>query len=63
MVSECQDDWDDHLPAALSAYRSTPHSSTGVSPFHMLYGVACLDLVIGEVDRQKPDVHCPIEYV
>ena len=22
-----------------------------------------LDLVIGEVGRQKPDVHCPIEYV
>ncbi len=66
VVSECQDDWDDHLPAALSAYRSTPHSSTGVCPFRMLYGVEMtmlLDLVIGEVGRQKMDVHCPIEYV
>ncbi len=25
-MSEQQDDWDDHLPAVLSAYRSTPHS-------------------------------------
>ncbi len=39
VVSEQQDDWDDHLPAALSAYRSTPHSSTGLSPYRMVYGV------------------------
>ncbi len=59
VVSECQDDWDDHLSAALSVYRSTPHSSTGASPFRMLYGVEMtmpLDVVIGEVGRQKPDV-------
>ncbi len=31
MVSEQQNDWDDHLPTALWAYRSTPHTSTGVS--------------------------------
>ncbi len=38
----------------------------GVSPFRMLYGMEMtmpLDLVIGEVGRQKPDVHYPIEYV
>ncbi len=32
VVSEQQNDWDDHLPAALCAYISTPHASTGVSP-------------------------------
>ncbi len=66
VVSECQDDWDDHLPAALSAYHSTPQSSTGVSPFCMLHGVEIvmpLDLVTGEVGQQKPEVHCPNEYV
>ena len=64
-MSECQDDWDDHLPALLSAYRSIPHTSMGVSPFHMLYGVEImpLDLVIGEIGWQKPKVHCPNEYV
>ncbi len=31
VVSKQQDDWDDHLPAVLSAYRSPPHSSTGQS--------------------------------
>ncbi len=37
VVSECQDDWDDHLPM-LPAYRSTPHSGMGISPFHMFMG-------------------------
>ncbi len=36
VVSEQQDDWDDHLPAVLSAYRSTPHSSRGLSPYRMV---------------------------
>ncbi len=65
-MSECDHNWDDHLPAALSTYHSTPHSSTGVSPFHMLYRVEMtmpLDLVIGEVSQPKPNVQCPIEYV
>ncbi len=32
----------------------------------MLYGVEMtmtLDLVIGDVGRERPDVHCPTEYV
>ena len=66
VVSEQQDDWGDHLPAVLSACRSTPHSSTGLSPYRMVYGVEItmpIDLVIGEVGRQRPEVHCPVEYV
>ncbi len=62
VVSEQQDEWDDHLPAVLSAYRSTPHSST----YRMVYGVEMtmpIDLVIGEVGRQRPEVHCPVEYL
>ncbi len=65
-MSEQQDDSDDQLPALLSAYRSTPHGSTGISPYRMLYGVEMsmpLDLVIGDVGRERPDVHCPMEYV
>ncbi len=52
VVSDQQDDWDDHLPAVLSAYRSTTHSSTVLSPYHMVYGVEMtmpIDLVVGEV--------------
>ncbi len=37
VVSEQQNDWNDHLPATLCAYRSTPHASTGVSPHKMVW--------------------------
>ena len=37
-VNSNRDDWDDHLPAVICAYRATPHDSTGVTPFKMLYG-------------------------
>ncbi len=66
VVSEQQDDWDDHLPAVLRTYCSAPHSSTGLSPYHMVYGVEMtmsIDLVVGEVGQQRPNVHCPVDYV
>ena len=37
----CQErpkDWDRYLPAILFAYREVPQSSTGFSPFELLYG-------------------------
>ncbi len=66
VVSEQKDDWDDQPPALLSAYQSTPHGSTGVTPYRMLYGVEMtmpLDLVIGDIGQGQPDVHCPTEYL
>ena len=33
-------DWDKLLGGVLFAYRSTPHQSTGMSPFYLLYGYA-----------------------
>ena len=32
------DDWDKHLPQVMSAYNSTEHSTTGISPHMMLTG-------------------------
>jgi len=37
-TSEEQDDWDKHLPYALFAYRTAKHSSTGYTPFYLVYG-------------------------
>ena len=33
-----QDDWEKYLPLVLYAYRTSVHSSTGVSPFLLMYG-------------------------
>ena len=33
-----QDDWEKHLPLVLYAYRTATHSSTGTSPFQLMYG-------------------------
>ncbi len=66
VVSEQQHDWDDHLPAALCAYRSTPHASTGVSPNKRVYGVETtlpLDLMHETLGPKKPECECPYEYV
>ena len=38
MCQERPKDWDRYLPAILFAYREVPQSSTGYSPFELLYG-------------------------
>ena len=37
-VNNDKDDWDEHLPHALLVYRASKPSSTGATPFEMLYG-------------------------
>ena len=37
-VSDNQKDWDEFLPAILSAYRTSPQAATGNCPFYLLYG-------------------------
>ena len=35
---DSEDDWERYLPLLLYAYRTTQHSSTGVSPFQLMFG-------------------------
>ena len=37
-AQENPNDWPDRLPIVMSAYRMTPHSSTGVSPNYAMFG-------------------------
>ncbi|GBN65464.1 Retrovirus-related Pol polyprotein from transposon 297 [Araneus ventricosus] len=37
-VQDHGNDWDIHLPCLLFAYREVPHSTTGLSPYQMVYG-------------------------
>ena len=67
MCQERPTDWDRYLPAVLFAYREVPQSSTGFSPFELLYGRK----VRGPMDIVKElwsgtpaeDVHNAYQYV
>ena len=64
-VNDTRDDWDDHLPYVMMAYRATVHDSTSVTPNLMFLGtenVLPIDLVVG-VPPLDEHPQCPIEYV
>ncbi|GFU10957.1 retrovirus-related Pol polyprotein from transposon opus [Trichonephila clavipes] len=55
-VQEHGSDWDLHLPLLLFAYREIPHSTTGMSPFQLVYGrlpSGPISLLKGSVGRRK----------
>ena len=39
------DDWDLHIPAVLLAYRTKRHSTTGYTPFQLIYGRQAILLI------------------
>ncbi|XP_073803355.1 uncharacterized protein isoform X4 [Danio rerio] len=56
-VTETGQDWDQWLPYLLFAYREVPQSSTGFSPFELLYGrdVRGPLALLKEVWKDSPD--------
>jgi len=65
-VNENRDDWDDHLPLLMMAYRSSPHESTGMSPNLMMFGEELplpIDLMVGAPPRHENYHRCRVEYV
>ena len=63
-VNEAQNDWDDHLPYVVMAYRATRHDSTNLTPNLMFLGTENLlpvDLTMGPLPQG--DRTCPVEYV
>ncbi len=64
LVNEARDDWDDHLPYVMMAYRATAQESTKLSPNRLMLGreVALpLDIMMGPPPEAGPK--CPVEYV
>ncbi|GFW75334.1 retrovirus-related Pol polyprotein from transposon opus [Trichonephila clavipes] len=37
-IQKNRNNWDSHLPYLMFAYREVPHSTTGVSPYQLVYG-------------------------
>ena len=63
-VNQEKNDWDEQLPHALLAYRISTQSSTGVSPFEMLYGREVqLPLGLEEEKLASSLTHGPAKYV
>jgi transposase InsO family protein len=64
VVNDDRSDWDTHLQAVVCAYRATPHASTGVSPFKMLFGREMTMPVDLQFDTgNRPTEHkCPTAY-
>lgn len=63
-VNKHRNDWDDHLPYLLMAYRASENDSTGVTPYKMMLGREMtypLDVIAGNPKNQR--ILCPVEYV
>ena len=64
-VNENRDDWDDHIPFLLLAYRSSPQQSTQCTPNSLMFGREVrlpLEAIVGTPPREAPP-ECPSEYV
>ena len=63
-VNNDQNDWDEQLPHALLAYRISKQSSTGATPFEMLYGRdARLPLGAEKEEIATKPTHGPAKYL
>lgn len=64
-TNENRNNWDDHLPYLLMAYRATIQDSTGVTPHKMMFGreMQCpLDIIAG-VPVHNKTIYCPVQYI
>ena len=65
VCNENKDDWDDHLPYVMCAYRSTIQESTGFSPNRIMLGrelTLPIDLMYDQ-QSNSAQPECSIEYV
>jgi len=64
-VNDNRDDWDDHLPFIMMAYRASCHESTKCSPNLLMFGreiTLPVDVMLGKNPGQI-EYLCPAEYV
>ena len=65
LVADAQNDWDDHLPYVMMAYRASIHESTKCTPNLLMLNREVnlpIDLMVGSPSEDEGPV-CPVEYV
>ena len=65
-VNDNRDDWDDHLPFVMAAYRATQHESTGCTPNKLFLhseNTLPVDLIAGSPPGNVEEWKCPVEYI
>ena len=65
LVNESQDDWDSLIPQTLMAYRTATQSSTGITPYRMMFGREArlpVDLLMDD-DPPNEQRQIPTEYL
>ena len=63
LVNDAQNDWDDHLPFIMMAYRASQHESTKCTPNLLMLNKEVnlpVDLMLGSPPESP---RCPVEYV
>ena len=53
MIANQQDDWDDHVPYVLGAYRMTPIPEQGVSPYELMFGWKAPIPLLAQVEQSQ----------
>ena len=54
-ISDKQNDWDEHIPLLMMAYRFSVHETTGISPAMMMFGrelTLPIDMTLGKPIRE-----------
>ena len=57
-LEEVHDRWDEHLDFCLMAYRSSIHSSTGYSPYRVMFGreiTVPLDVMMADEETEEEE--------
>ena len=65
LVADAQNDWDDHLPYVMMAYRASVHESTKCTPNLLMLNREVnlpIALMVGSPSEEEGPV-CPVEYV